>query len=159
MHNNSLRLMAFFRDSFMQGMKDATVLDIGARVGKKRQKPYRVLFSDYKYTGMDIKSGSNVDIVGYENIKDKYDVVISGQVLEHVEKPWEWIKQVASYSKKYVCIIVPHTWEEHRYPIDCWRVLPDGMRVLFNEANIKEVLIVKKENDTLGIGEVQYGNS
>ena len=157
MHNNSMRLMKFFRDTYLQDMKGASILDIGARVGKKRQPPYRVLFTEYKYMGMDIKSGFNVDIVGYENIKGQYDAVISGQVLEHVRKPWEWIKQITSHSRKYVCIIAPHTWEEHKYPIDCWRVFPDGMRVLFEEANLTEVLITKQDRDTLGIGVVQGG--
>ena len=28
------------------------------------------------------------------------------------------------------CIIAPSSGPEHRYPIDCWRFYPDGMRSL-----------------------------
>lgn len=30
------------------------------------------------------------------------------------------------------CIIVPSGGPEHRYPLDCWRFYPDGMRALAN---------------------------
>lgn len=152
MHNDSLRIMSFFRDNFLQDMKGATILDVGARVGKKRQSPYRTLFTDYKYTGMDIIRGHNVDIVGFDAIKDVYDVVISGQTMEHVKRPWDWLKNLTNYFSNYICIIAPHTWEEHPYPIDTYRYMPDGMRDLFEYAGIKEVLIKKYERDTLGVG-------
>ncbi|MFA7044577.1 MAG: hypothetical protein WC186_09550, partial [Bacteroidales bacterium] len=32
-----------------------------------------------------------------------------------------------------VCIITPFSVPEHRYPIDCWRILPDGYRYLLEK--------------------------
>lgn len=101
---------------------------------------------------MDIVPGRNVDIVGYENITDVYDVLISGQVMEHIKRPWEWLREIKQYFTRYICIIAPNTAHEHRYPLDTYRYFPDGMRDLFEYAEITELEIFKDAGDTIGIG-------
>ena len=102
---------------------------------------------------MDIVEGRNVDFSEYEYLGNKiFDVVISGQTMEHVLHPWDWLKNLSKYFTKYICIIAPHTWEEHRYPYDTYRYMPDGMRDLFNYVGITEVEIIKDKKDTMGIG-------
>jgi len=152
MHQNSLILMRYFRDKYLLDIPGLTVLDVGS-MRHKRQRTYRRLFPDpFKYTGMDIVAGQNVDIVGFDNIKKQYDVVISGQVMEHVKRPWEWLSSLTKYFSKYICIIAPNTSKEHKYPIDTYRYFPDGMRDLFEYANINIVEILKSNTDTIGIG-------
>ena len=151
MHGSSMRLMASFRDRYLGGMKGCTVLDVGA--GQiPGQRSYRELFREYCYIGMDIVPGDNVDVVGYESLSVGYDVVISGQVLEHVKRPWEWIWQLSGLFSAYICIIAPNQWPEHRYPLDCWRVLPDGMAALFEYAGITPVEIHAEGANTIGVG-------
>lgn len=152
MHGHSMKLMAEFRDRYLADMKGCTVLDVGATVVPGQTMSYRDLFGDYEYIGMDVSPGNNVDVVGYENLVGVYDVVISGQVLEHVERPWEWIGQLAKLFRYYICIIAPNTHPLHRYPIDCWRVFPDGMRALFEYAGIHPVEVRKAGKDTIGVG-------
>lgn len=152
MHRESLKLIEYFRDKYLSDMLRATVLDVGSRRIAPQVDTYRSVFRNYKYTGMDIEPGLNVDIVGYENIKGTFDVVISGQVMEHVNRPWEWLKSLVVYFTEYICIIAPHTWKEHRHPIDTYRYLPDGMRDLFEYAGIRELEVVKDKVDTMGIG-------
>jgi SAM-dependent methyltransferase len=67
-----------------------------------------------------------------------FDIVLAGQVIEHVRKPWIWIKELARVAKKggYVVIINPASWPFHQAPIDCWRIFPDGMRALYEEAGL-----------------------
>lgn len=149
MHKASMQLMRYFRKKYINGGE--TILDIGSRRCGK-QETYGKIFKGCEYTGMDIVPGENVDIVGFENIKKSYDVVISGQTMEHVKRPWEWLRGIVKYYKKYICIIVPHTWVEHKYPIDTYRYMPDGMRDLFEYAGIIEIEIIKGKNDTVGIG-------
>ena len=74
-------------------------------------------------------------------------VAVSDFVMEHVERPWEWLKNLTTYLNKnaLICIIAPHTFEEHRYPIDTYRYLPDGMRDLFKYANIDIVDILNQK--------------
>ena len=149
-HRNSIKLMRWFRDKYLQGMKGCTVLDIGS-IGKSATYGGRVFFPDYKYIGMDIVPGRNVTIVGYDNLP-VCDVVISGQVMEHVKRPWEWLKNLVQYYTKFICIIAPNTCPEHRFPFDTYRYFPDGMRDLFEYAGIREIEINIDGNDTIGVG-------
>ena len=155
MHTNSIKLMFEFRDKYLMDMKGCSVLDVGSLQFTYRGRKYptyrRVFQPDYNYIGMDVVAGRNVDIVGYENL-GTYDVLVSGQVMEHVKRPWEWLKSLTQYFIKYICIIAPNTYPEHRHPIDTYRYFPDGMRDLFEYAGIKEVEIKMDRKDTIGIG-------
>ena len=72
--------------------------------------------------------------------------------MEHVKRPWDWLKSLKKYYRTYICIIAPNTWIEHKSPYDTYRYFPDGMRDLFEYADIKEIEIFKDGNDTVGIG-------
>ena len=124
---------------------------------------YRDLFAGVTtYTGCDITPGPNVDIVlpsAYEwKLARQFDLVISGQCLEHVEAPWLWIRQVAQACVVggTVIIIAPSSgWGEHRHPVDCWRIFPDGMRYLLETTAGLSILEVGNStvgNDTWGVG-------
>ena len=155
LHYSNVNEMIDFRNNYLIGMEGASILDIGSRCAEGQENTicYRNLFeNDFKYVGMDIVSGENVNIVGFANIPEVFDVVISGSVMEHVKRPWIWLKLLKRYFKTYICIITVHTWHEHRHPLDTYRYFPDGMRALFDYASIKEVKIYKNETDTIGIG-------
>jgi hypothetical protein len=66
------------------------------------------------YVGVDIRPGPNVDVVvsedGEWNLKVG-DAAISANTVEHVRN--------------------------HRHPVDCWRILPDGMEELFQWARLE----------------------
>jgi SAM-dependent methyltransferase len=72
---------------------------------------------------------------------ETYDVVLSGQVLEHVPKMWIWICEVARVCKPggIVVTISPVSWPYHEAPVDCWRTYPDGMRALYEDAGLDDV--------------------
>jgi SAM-dependent methyltransferase len=101
---------------------------------------YKPLFThpEWEYVGHDLKEGRNVDVVlggedHWSNVPSSaYDVVISGQALEHCLHPWTFISEVARILKPggRTCIIAPHTWVFHNYPQDCWRILPTGMKAI-----------------------------
>lgn len=116
-----------------------TILDVGSF---DVNGTYKTLVEGmgYEYVGCDIAEGDNVDIVldkPYEwSIEDEsYEVVISGQTIEHTEAPWLWVKECERVCKRggYFLLIGPHTAEEHRFPVDCWRILPDGMEYLLTK--------------------------
>ena len=157
MHKNSMKLMRYFRDKYCApGM---SVIDIGSRRVIRTHNSYRRIFRPpFQYTGMDIEPGRNVDIVGYETLSI-YDILISGQVMEHVKRPWDWLKNLTQYFTEYICVIVPNTIREHKYPIDTYRYFPDGMRDLFEYAGIEELEIFANRGDTIGVGKgKQIGN-
>jgi ubiquinone/menaquinone biosynthesis C-methylase UbiE len=76
-----------------------------------------------------------------------YDVVMSAQVIEHVRKPWIWMTELGRVVKPggLVITINPVSWIFHEAPIDCWRIYPDGMKALYEEASLN-VLMSKWES-------------
>lgn len=156
MHESSMRLMEYFVVKYLN--KPAKlILDVGSM---DVNGSYRGLFAEpHEYWGLDIAAGSNVDIVApnpYDwPVKDNsFDWVISGQCIEHVENLHLWIKEVARVLKPggLCCIIGPNTFKQHRYPVDCWRIWPDGMRFLLSQiAHLEVVECFNNGIDTVGI--------
>jgi len=67
-----------------------------------------------------------------------YDAVVAANVVEHVRKPWRWIREVARVMRPgaVVVLVSPVDWAFHEDPVDCWRIYPDGFRALFDEAGL-----------------------
>lgn len=143
MHLSSLNNMALFRDQFLSEAESLVILDLGST---EMGACYRPLFDKpaWKYVGADLAPGPNVDVVlshpyrWREVASESVDVLVSGQVLEHVEYFWITMLEISRVLKPggLACIIVPSGGPEHRYPLDCWRFYPDGMRALANTARL-----------------------
>lgn len=145
MHRNSLNIMQKFLKTLPSGL---SVLDLGSRIvkGQEHLGSYRPFCANQSYLGADTEAGENVDVVlkdGYvfpfEN--ESFDIIISGQTIEHVEYPWVWFKEMARVLKKggKCCIIAPAKIHEHKFPIDTYRYYPDGMRALAKWANLEVI--------------------
>lgn len=149
--------MADFVNRFLSEYSDRRIkiLDIGSQDINGSYKP---LFENpnWEYTGCDIVEGRNVDIVlknmyNWSEIEsDSYDVLVCGQVFEHVEYFWVTIMEIARIIKEngLCCIIAPSAGIEHRYPVDCWRYYPDGFRAMAKYAGL-EVLDVYTQWDNV----------
>ncbi len=72
---------------------------------------------------------------------DTYDIVVSGQVLEHIKKIWVWIKEVARVCKAggIVITISPAGYPDHG-PVGCWRVFLGGMEALYEESGLDVIM-------------------
>jgi SAM-dependent methyltransferase len=70
---------------------------------------------------------------------DSYDIVLSGQVIEHVRQIWVWIRELARVCKVggLVVTVNPVSWPYHEAPVDCWRVFPEGMKALYEYASLQ----------------------
>ncbi|WP_162139091.1 methyltransferase domain-containing protein [Synechococcus sp. PCC 7336] len=120
-----------------------SVLDIG---GSNVNGSYRDVFSDekFKYLAVDLEAAPGVDIV-LDNpyklpFKDaEFDIIISGQVFEHVEFFWKLFEEMARVLQRdgLMFLIVPSAGPIHRYPVDCYRFYPDSMQALARYAGIK----------------------
>lgn len=161
MHDSSYAFMTQFVSKYLDSDKKLIIGDVGSL---DVNGAYHSLFlkPKWRYEGIDLIPGSNVDIVvphpyNYFNIPDNtYDVVISGQTLEHVKYPYLWIKELKRILKPggLICIItvwnfIKHESEEYK---DYWRVLPSGMKALFQEVDLKILEVLQGEIDTVGIG-------
>ena len=159
MHANSLKIMSRLLDKYAP--PSGLCVDVGSQDVNGTYRPL-VEGRGLSYLGVDICPGKNVDKVLVEpkdygmtlgewilTVQREADLVISGQCLEHTREPWVWIQHVIGLARKVstVILIAPSAWPQHRYPLDCWRILPDGMRSLMEWAGL-EVLEVGMDDPT-----------
>lgn len=156
MHRTSFETMTRFVETRLRDRIGLRVLDVGSY---NVNGSYRDLFANHVYVGADIRPGPNVDLVLPDpyrwELDEKYDVVISGQTLEHVEDIGLLVREIAATLKSggLTCLIAPWTWRYHEHPVDCWRIFPQGMRWLMRQAGLTELEIYRNGNDTVGIAE------
>lgn len=139
MHKTSLENMRRFVDKYLMPFreKELKIVDLGSQ---DVNGSYKQFFNNEKwnYVGVDIEAGKNVDLViqdiyNWKEIEtDLADVVISGQAFEHIEYIWLTIAEIKRIMKPggIGCLIAPSSGPEHKYPLDCWRILPDGFCAL-----------------------------
>lgn len=143
MHKQSYRLMEKLRSFIPAG---AHVLDVG---GADVNGSYRPIFKDCKYTSLD-KENADIVVSGYDwpTADEAFDAAVSGQVLEHDGWFWVTMQNIARVLKPggHAVIIVPSSGEVHRYPVDCYRFLPDSMNALARWANL-DLLEIQTEKD------------
>ncbi len=115
-----------------------TVLDVGSL---DENGTHRGLTDGrgWECVGIDIRRGANVDIVvppyAYPFTDGQFDCVISGQAMEHVEDLKLWINECVRVLKPggLLAITTVAQMFYHPYPVDCWRIMPDGMKWLFDQ--------------------------
>lgn len=142
MHKSSFDEMERVKVRFLSGVS-GTIVDIGS---KDFNGNYKSLFPNMKYIGLDQEYGPNVDKLMKSDFDTglepfSADLVISGQTLEHCRNPFRLVAEMYRICKTgaYCIIIAPSVFNEHRYPIDCWRFLPDGMDELLKNAGFEVV--------------------
>ncbi len=127
---------------FRDGMD---VLEVGP---EKRGSTYRTTIeATINYFTADIVDKPNevYYIQCEENVidvtDDSFDMVFACNVLEHVRRPWLWVPELARIIRPggIVALVAPVTFGKHRAPYDCWRVLPDGARVLLEDAGLEAI--------------------
>lgn len=73
---------------------------------------------------------------------NRFDIVLSGQVMEHVKDIWQWMDELYRITQPggHLIIICPVSWDYHEAPVDCWRIYPDGMETLLKKVGFEPVL-------------------
>lgn len=157
MHENSHKIMDSILKQYLGDAKGLTVLDVGSGDVNGTYKAQFVA-RGCVCTGIDIAPGRNVDIVMPHEDRlpesPQYDWVVSGQCFEHAKHPWLLAAEMARVCKPggIVVIIAPWKWITHRYPIDCWRISPDGMRVLLEWGKCEVLDTNVSVHDCYGVG-------
>lgn len=134
MHDNSQQMFErYARPYFAPGMR---VLEIGATLDTSA---YRRAVGDSSITWETLElvqlpgvTHVATDAYHYELPDDHYDVVVSGNVAEHVPRIWDWMAELRRIVKSggLVVTVTPVSWPYHDAPIDCWRMYPEAMRAL-----------------------------
>lgn len=146
MHLSSIQAMQHVFNAFvlprLQDDALITVLDIG---GLDVNGSYRQIFShpNVRYIAADLGPGPGVDVV----LRDAYslpftdrsiDMVVSGQTFEHCPRFWDMAREMGRVLKPggQLALICPSEGPIHRYPVDCYRFLPDSMEVIAEVAGL-----------------------
>jgi SAM-dependent methyltransferase len=145
MHKNSRLLFEKYgRQHFRP---DARVLEIGP---DREPSTYRsIVGPTAAWDTLDFASRTDVPLT-YRTTDEyhfpvpdaQYDVVFAAQVIEHVRKIWRWMPELTRVCRPggLVIVINPVSWHFHESPVDCWRIYPEGMRALCEDAGLDVVL-------------------
>lgn len=154
MHKNSYQKMKWFKNAYLDVSENLSILDVGS-LDKTTNFNYSTLFNETKwnYTGLDFEAGHNVDIVvkdiyNWPEIKNNsYDVIISGQLFEHLEFFWKTLSEIKRVLKPdgYLCIIVPSAGPKHGGLPNCYIFQEDGLKAMAKESGL-DVLHVSIDN-------------
>lgn len=70
-------------------------------------------------------------------------------------RPWEWMMAVQGIMlpSALAFIIAPWKIGIHRHPVDCWRILPDGLGSLFEYSGLKLIECGVTEFDCYGVAQ------
>ncbi len=105
-------------------------LDLGSGTS-----PYRASIerAGFELRTLDVTDETGPDYVGTAEstgLEDAmFDLVISTQVLEHVEDPWAAGREIARILRPggRAVLTVPHVWFFHPHPHDYWRFTQEGV--------------------------------
>lgn len=135
-------------DLYLKRDRHYDILDFGSRSRRATTPTHRDLFDGYdvSITGVDVLAGHNVDIVMTRPYRipmksNSVDVVVTGQVFEHIPFPWVSFLELCRVLKPggYIFLTAPSRGHVHN-TMDSWRYYPDSMRSLaaFSRMRLEE---------------------
>jgi SAM-dependent methyltransferase len=140
-HASAFEAMQRVVDEFVPPEGRLTVVDFGSHTTAKRMDAdlvHRRLLGerDCELIGVDVRDGPNVDLVMKQPYRvplrsGSVDVVISGQVFEHIPFFWASTLEIARLLRPggVFLMSVPSRGRVHT-SVDCWRYYPDGVRAM-----------------------------
>lgn len=147
--------MEWFKNTYLNTSSKLDILDVGS-LDSKGTYNYSDIFNEknWTYTGLDFEGGNNVDIIvtdiynWFEVEDNTYDVIISGQIFEHLKYFWLTMSQIERVLKPggYVCIIAPSSGPKHGGNLpNCYRFHEDGLKAMAEYVDL-EVLHASVDN-------------
>ena len=149
MHKNSHSKMEWFKNTYLGNSIKLNILDVGS-LDTKCSYNYSDIFNEenWTYTGLDFQGGNNVDIVvndiynWFEVEDNTYDIVISGQLFEHLEFFWLTMSEIERVLKPggYICIIAPSSGPKHGVNVpNCYRFHEDGLMAMAKYVDLEVI--------------------
>lgn len=137
----------FFRD-FVNDHGIESALEIGSRARSGVNNRDTYLSPEIDFTGVDVLEGECVDVVcDAHQLSDhvdneKYDLVYSLNVFEHLLMPWKVVLEINKVMKKggIVMIFTHHSYPLHDLPWDYFRFSDNAWYSLFNKATGFEII-------------------
>jgi SAM-dependent methyltransferase len=148
MHNNSLEL--FVRHGLPLIKVGDRVLEVGPdwAIPGGRVRPHILRAgASYSFTDIDPKNKysheylSMFDEYSIDVDTNSFDVVVTLSVIEHVRQIWTWVGELVRVTRPggLNIYVSPVSWPFHESPVDCWRILPEGYKALFQATGLEHV--------------------
>ncbi len=135
----------FERQAMQRISQGRVILDVGGGTRfMKGMKKFELLFAACDYKTLDVSADYGPDVVGDIHAiplsENSVDGVICRSVLEHVERPWDAVREIHRILKPggLAFIQVPSIYPYHArkgvgaYP-DYWRFFEDSLRLMFRD--------------------------
>lgn len=161
MHATSLLKFQAIAETYLQG-DTGRVLEVGSQSYDGSTTFKTLLPAGWRYVGLDIADGPNVDLVPkhaylWDEIPPaSYDAAITGQTFEHNPFFWITLAEMARVTRPggLLFVVAPGRGPVHRYPYDCWRFYPDCWAAL---ATYLGVELIETEFDEPKLNLVESG--
>lgn len=134
-----------------------SVIEVGSYNVNGSLRSFVQSFEPREYLGVDIETGPGVDqICQAEDLverfgKDRFDVVISTEMIEHV-KNWQTVIHNLKEITRPGGILLVTTRSEgfplHGYPFDFWRYSLSDMELIFSDF---EIMVLENDTDDAGV--------
>lgn len=143
MHPSSIENMKKAVD-LLELNESLSILDVGGR-GLGEDRSYYHIFKNRSsiYHITDIVAGENVthvmpDPYTIPSIDNFYDLIVSGQTLEHVKNPFKLVEEMKRVLRPqgFMILIAPSAGPRHDI-IDCWRFMDDAFKAIAEEVDLK----------------------
>jgi len=133
-NSSRVHLERFVQRAASSVPRGSLILDAGAG----ESTPYRHLFRQHRYESADISGNVTYkcDISSLPVENDRFDLVVSTQLLEHVPNPQAVICELFRILKpsRQLWLTTPLFYEEHLQPYDFFRYTRFGLRRIFESA-------------------------
>jgi SAM-dependent methyltransferase len=142
-----------------QEFEGKRVLEVGSFqvAGTGSLRPIIESWNPAEYIGIDILMGAGVDmILNAEDVvkgfgKESFDVIVSTEVLEHVEDWRRVISNLKNACKPHGFVVISTRsfgYGYHAYPYDFWRYELEDIQEIFSDC---EILALKSDPQSPGI--------
>ena len=138
-------------------IENKKILEVGSYDVNGSLRPFVENFKPTEYIGVDVENGPGVDVMlSAEELiskfgKDCFDVVISTELLEHVENWQGVISNIKNVCKPGGLILITtrsYGFPYHPFPNDYWRYELEDMEKIFSDC---EILKLEKDNQVPGV--------
>ena len=136
---NHSNFPAYLKDKFNK--KGMRILEVGSRVVTGAS--FRENFNDAEYIGFDYHNGKNVDIVGdahklssYFDKEEKFDLIFSSAVFEHLAMPWKVAEEISKLLKVGGTVFVEthFSFSSHERPWHFFQFSDMALKSIFSPA-------------------------
>lgn len=97
----------------------------------------------------------------YPIADNNYDIVLSGNVMEHVQDIMTWFGELKRIIRPggLIIVVMPLSWPYHEAPVDCWRIYPEGFKsLLASHGLLPEICLFESLEFQVSYPEIKNGS-